>query len=171
MQIQDVEITLGRTTAAMITQMSRQPETPQFVIDRVLRLKKLMDRVDGVMSAGIIAQVLLDSGFDPEGNQYPGQPVPEPVKAEELEKVDEEIVNVPSAKEPVVIPDEPEEEDEGPHNFLKDGTQVSFVADGEKKSGLIEKHQVDSEDVYYNIAVEGEADPYFIHSDDLTVNE
>jgi len=135
---------------------------PDFVLERFLKIKKLLNRIDGRLTASVMAEALLSLGFDPDLNSFDGTPA-------EVAKLNVEAPVEPEPEAPAE-PEEPEVfPDEIPHNILADGTKVSFSRNGEPTIGEIVGNQVVDEDVFYDVEIEGEDAPVMIAGDEIEV--
>ena len=157
----EVHKILSGIEEGMVRSMAGIPvndEIPAKLLERLAQHKKMINRVDGRLVAGVVAEILIGMDFT--------MPVVEevPVEVETAEVVEPEV-------EEVVEPETFEDETEPGRDFIPDGVTVSFTRDGEKQTGEIQDHQVYEEDIFYNIAVDGEEGdiPVMLAEDEIEV--
>lgn len=63
---------INRTTIERFQRMLGIVELPDFLLLAYFRVKKLVDKVDGVMSPCDLARIAMDCGFDPDTMCFPG---------------------------------------------------------------------------------------------------
>lgn len=145
---------------------------PTPLLMKLKQYKELLNRVDGRLNADTMAMILIDGGFMDAAVEDLPVPEPEAPPAESPEPTPSDADPDTFEPEPEIEPEEEPEPVEPPRNFLKNGTKVTVIVDGEMVTGLIEAHQVVEEDVFYDVKIDNEDnDIVNMHEDDLTVEE
>jgi recombinational DNA repair protein (RecF pathway) len=151
----DADAVLGKPTADMIRQMTRSRSIPADVVDVFLTLKKLLDRVSAPLAAGLVAQLLLTAGFNPELNCYVAE-----------QNTSDETADHPAADQIAALPGESESHSEY-EGVLARGTMVSFLHKRQAANGVILDAERHDGELFYTVEMEDGEAPLLIHEDDL----
>lgn len=151
----EVHRILNENQEELFRAMARIPEgvqIPDYVLERLLKHKKLLDRVGGTLKAEVLAEILVGLGFDPDTNSFEGKDpiqIPEePIAVDSAETVEvepEETVE----EEPEVFP-----EDDQPKPKFNVGDTATVLHNNEKVSCEITDVTIQDEDVWYTVDID-----------------
>jgi len=158
----DVEQQIGQYLVTVIGQITRRNDIPDCVIDEIVTIKNLVDRIDGRISVVVIAAILLNAGFNIETGKYNGEDdvkdAPEPAEnlGTEAKNGEDEAVQADKAAQDI----KNKEFEEAVSDNIPNDTKVEFMLDGALIKGVIVKSRKNGDDVVYDIEIDGVTEPY-----------
>lgn len=157
------EVIFTRRDLQLIKGMIGKQAIPQAVKDMYLRMKKLIDKIDGRFTVCDLARVCLDAGYDPEEGKFTGKVFPVTVYADELSDPEEptgEPVKEPDPEKPVKKPKEKPK-------TLSPGTSVRAVDGAELIEGTIVGKSGSDGALQYTVLETSSGDTYNIAAEDV----